>query len=74
MKKTLIVFLALLVVPGTLWAMDINQGKFELSGTTAFNFSDTTTEVDGESGHRRYHLESRTRRELLLREESRRWV
>jgi opacity protein-like surface antigen len=47
MKKTVFVLLALLVVPGTLWAMDINQGKFELSGTTAFNISDTTTEVDG---------------------------
>ena len=47
MKKTAFVLLALLVVPGTLWAMDINQGKFELAGKTAFNFSDTTTEVDG---------------------------
>jgi opacity protein-like surface antigen len=47
MKKTVIVLLALFV-PASLWAMDINQGKFELSGTTAFNFSDTTTEVSGE--------------------------
>jgi hypothetical protein len=47
MKKTVIVLLALLVLPATLWAMDINQGKFELSGTTAFNFSDTTAEVSG---------------------------
>lgn len=47
MKKTVFVLLALLVVPGTLWAMDINQGKFELAGKTAFNFSDTTTEFDG---------------------------
>ncbi len=50
MKKTVFVLLALLVVPGTLWAMDINQGTFELSGTTAFNFSDTETEVDGVAG------------------------
>jgi long-subunit fatty acid transport protein len=50
MKKTVFVLLALLVVPGTLWAMDINQGTFELSGTTAFNFSDTETEVDGAAG------------------------
>lgn len=48
MKKTVIVLLALLV-PASLWAMDINQGTFELAGTTAFNFSDTTTEVDGAS-------------------------
>jgi outer membrane protein len=47
MKKTVIVLLALLVLPATLWAMDIDPGKFELAGTTAFNFSDTTTEVDG---------------------------
>jgi predicted porin len=46
MKKIVIVLLAL-CVPASLWAMDIDQGKFELSGTTAFNFSDTTTEVDG---------------------------
>jgi opacity protein-like surface antigen len=46
MKKTVIVLLALFV-PASLWAMDIDQGKFELSGTTAFNFSDTTTEIDG---------------------------
>jgi len=46
MKKTVIVLLALLL-PASLWAMDINQGKFELSGKTAFDFSDTTTEVDG---------------------------
>jgi opacity protein-like surface antigen len=46
MKKTVIVLLALFV-PASLWAMDIDQGKFELSGTTAFNFSDTTTELDG---------------------------
>lgn len=50
MKKTVFVLLALMVVPGTLWAMDINQGTFELSGTTAFNFSDTETEVDGATG------------------------
>lgn len=48
MKKTVIVLLALLVLPATLWAMDINQGKFELSGTTAFRFSDTTSEVSGQ--------------------------
>ena len=47
MKKTVIVLLALFV-PASLWAMDINQGKFELSGSTAFNFSDTTTEVSGQ--------------------------
>jgi len=46
MKKTVIVFLALFV-PASLWAMDINQGKFELSGSTAFKFSDMTTEVTG---------------------------
>jgi len=46
MKKTVIVLLALFV-PASLWAMDIDPGKFELAGTTAFNFSDTTTEVDG---------------------------
>jgi hypothetical protein len=49
MKKTVIVLLALLL-PASLWAMDIDQGKFELSGKTAFNFSDTTTEVDGAAG------------------------
>lgn len=48
MKKTVIVLLALLVLPATLWAMDITQGKFELSGKTAFDFSDTTTEVSGQ--------------------------
>ena len=48
MKKTVIVLLALLVLPATLWAMDINQGKLELSGKTAFDFSDTTTEVSGQ--------------------------
>jgi opacity protein-like surface antigen len=46
MKKTVIVLLAL-IVPASIWAMDIDPGKFELAGTTAFNFSDTTTEVDG---------------------------
>jgi len=46
MKKAVFVLLALFV-PASLWAMDIDQGKFELAGTTAFNFSDTTTEVDG---------------------------
>ena len=46
MKKAVIVLIAL-VVPAALWGMDINQGKFELSGQTAFNFSDTTTEVAG---------------------------
>ncbi|MBE0568431.1 MAG: porin family protein [Deltaproteobacteria bacterium] len=46
MKKTVIVLLALFV-PATLWAMDINQGTIELSGKTAFDFSDTTTEVTG---------------------------
>lgn len=47
-SRIFIVVLALLVLPGTLWAMDINQGKFELSGKTAFDFSDTTTEVSGQ--------------------------
>ena len=46
MKKAVIMLLVL-VVPTSLWAMDINQGKYELSGTTAFNFSDTSTEVTG---------------------------
>jgi opacity protein-like surface antigen len=46
MKKAVFVLLALFV-PASLWAMGIDQGKFELSGTTAFNFSDTTTEIDG---------------------------
>jgi long-subunit fatty acid transport protein len=49
MKKTVIVLLALFV-PASLWAMDIDPGKFELAGTTAFNFSDTETEVDGVAG------------------------
>ncbi len=47
MKKTVIVLLALLVVPATLWAMDINQGKIELSGQTKFNFSKTDIEATG---------------------------
>lgn len=46
MKKVMIVLLALLV-PASLWAMDINQGKFELSGQTRFNFSKTTAEATG---------------------------
>jgi opacity protein-like surface antigen len=46
MKKAVIMLLVL-VVPASLWAMDIPQGKYELSGSTAFNFSDTSTEVDG---------------------------
>ncbi len=47
MKKALIVLLAL-ALPATVRAMDINQGKLELSGQTALNFSDMTTEVSGE--------------------------
>ena len=46
MKKAVIVLLALFV-PATLWGMDINQGKIELSGKSAIDFSDTTTEVSG---------------------------
>jgi hypothetical protein len=46
MKKAVIVLLALFV-PATLWGMDINQGKIELSGKSAIDFSDTTTEVTG---------------------------
>ena len=49
MKKTVIVLLALLL-PASLWAMDIDQGRFELAGKTAFDFSDTTTELDGPQG------------------------
>jgi len=47
MRKTVIVLLALLVLPATLWAMDINQGKIELSGQTRFNFSKTEIETTG---------------------------
>lgn len=47
-SRVFIAVLSLLVLPATLWAMDINQGKFELSGKTAFDFSDTTTEVSGQ--------------------------
>jgi hypothetical protein len=46
MKKTVIVLLALFV-PASLWAMDINQGRFELSGQSKFNFSKTNIEVTG---------------------------
>ena len=46
MKKTVIVLLVLFV-PASLWAMDINQGKFELSGQTAFNISKTNLKVTG---------------------------
>lgn len=46
MKKVIVVFLALFV-PTTLWAMDIPQGKLELAGRTAINFSDSSTEVSG---------------------------
>ncbi len=47
MKKALIVFLAL-VFPVSVLAMDIPQGKYELTGTTSFNFS--TTSVDTGAG------------------------
>jgi long-subunit fatty acid transport protein len=46
MKKTVIVLLALFV-PASLWAMDINQGRFELSGQSNLNFSKMEIEVDG---------------------------
>lgn len=45
--KKVVIMLLVLIVPASLWAMDINQGKYELSGSTAFNFSDTSTEVTG---------------------------
>jgi len=46
MKKTLI-FLLVLVFPMSLWAMDIPQGKYELTGTTSFDFSSSSADRDG---------------------------
>jgi len=46
MKKTVIVLLAWFV-PASLWAMDINQGRIELSGQSNLNFSKMEIEVDG---------------------------
>ena len=46
MKKVLIVFLAL-VFPASVFAMDIPQGKYEITGTTSFGFSSTSIDVDG---------------------------
>jgi opacity protein-like surface antigen len=46
MKKTVIVLLALFV-PVPLWAMDITQGRFEMSGQSNFNFSKMDIEVTG---------------------------
>ncbi|MBE0604031.1 MAG: porin family protein [Deltaproteobacteria bacterium] len=46
MKKTLIVLLVL-VFPMSLWAMDIPQGKYELTGTTSFDFSSSSADRDG---------------------------
>ncbi|MBE0602650.1 MAG: outer membrane beta-barrel protein [Deltaproteobacteria bacterium] len=47
MKKTLIVLLVL-VFPVSLWAMDIPQGKYELTGTTSFDFA--TSSLDTGNG------------------------
>ncbi|MBP2675521.1 MAG: hypothetical protein H6Q84_2361 [Deltaproteobacteria bacterium] len=46
MKKVLIVLLAL-VFPVSVCAMDIDAGKYELTGTTAFDYSSTSTDRDG---------------------------
>ena len=47
MKKLVLVLLAL-VLPTTLLAMDLNPGTIELSGRTAFNYSDQSFEEDGQ--------------------------
>lgn len=47
MKKLVLVLLAL-VLPTTLLAMDLNPGTIELSGQTAFSYSDLSREEDGQ--------------------------